>query len=281
MMEWLSPLTGKLRLRIARTMRRAGLVLVGLMPVVPLIFVGPVSAGEDACRPLTVDNADYVICTFDPAKQPIRMAWRDSTDTPYGGLTAYQSAVTASGEQLVFAMNGGMYRPDLRPVGLYIENGQELFKLSTSCGKQNFNLCPNGVFLIRDGKASVMETRRYRREKPSPDHATQSGPMLVIDGKLHPKFRPDSDSRKIRNGVGVRADGAVVFAISSDYVTFYQFASLFRDSLETPNALFLDGTISSLNAPSINRADSFWPVGPIISVVLPPSAQSGDPPPLQ
>jgi uncharacterized protein YigE (DUF2233 family) len=275
MMEWLSPLTPSLRLRVARGVRWAGLLLVGLMSF------GPASADEGACRPLTAQSADYVVCTFDPIKQPIRMAWRDSSDTPYGGLSTYQSAVTATGATLVFAMNGGMYRPDLRPVGLYVENGEELSRLSTSCGKQNFNLCPNGVFLIRDGKAAVMETRRYRREKPALDFATQSGPMLVIEGKLHPKFHSDSDSRKIRNGVGVRADGMVVFAISNDYVTFYQFASLFRDTLETPNALFLDGTISSLNAPSINRADSFWPVGPIISVVLPPSAQGGDQPPLQ
>ncbi len=166
-----------------------------------------------------------------------------------------------------------MYHSDLTPVGLYVENGKEAAALSTRCGRQNFTMCPNGVFYIADGKAGVMETKAFRRARLKVDFATQSGPMLVIDGRLHPRFRAASDSYKVRNGVGVRADGAVIFAISEQAVTFYQFATLFRDALETPNALFLDGSISSLHAPSANRSDSFWPVGPIIALTRPAPAQ--------
>jgi uncharacterized protein YigE (DUF2233 family) len=111
----------------------------------------------------------------------------------------------------------------------------------------------------------VMETSRFVKAKPKADYATQSGPMLVIDGKLHPKFSANGPSLKVRNGVGVRDGGqTVVFVISDEGVSFGDFARLFRDQLKCPNALFLDGSISSLWAPSINRADEFWPAGPIV-----------------
>jgi uncharacterized protein YigE (DUF2233 family) len=265
MTEWLSPLIASFSSSFRPVFAGIVLLTFGLLAGAS----APLAAQDSPCQPMTVDEASYIVCTVDPARQAIRLAWRNADGEPYGGLSAFSASVAAAGETLVFAMNGGMYHPDLRPVGLYIEKGREWAKLSTSCGRQNFNLCPNGVFYLSGGKAAVMETRRYRRERPTPDFATQSGPMLVIDGKLHPKFRADSDSRKIRNGVGVRVDGTVVFAISNDYVTFHQFGVLFRDTLDTPNALFLDGTISSLHAPSVNRADSFWPVGPIIGVTEP------------
>jgi uncharacterized protein YigE (DUF2233 family) len=227
------------------------------------------SAKAAPCEMRKVGDKSYVICTFDPEDATIRTHWKADSGTVYGSLSAVASAMEAKGEALTMAMNGGMYHSDMRPVGLYVEAGAELAKLSTSCGKQNFNLCPNGVFWIKDGKPAVTETRRYKKRNIQPDFATQSGPMLVIEGKLHPRFKEDSDSRKIRNGVGVRKDGALVFAISNNYVSFFEFAVMFRDDLQTPNALFLDGTISSLHAPSIERADSFWPVGPIISVTVP------------
>jgi uncharacterized protein YigE (DUF2233 family) len=111
-----------------------------------------------------------------------------------------------------------------------------------------------------------METEHYRASGMAPDFATQSGPMLVISGKLHPKFLADSDSFKRRNGVGVDAAGRVHFAISEGAVRFYDFATFFRDRLGCADALYLDGTISSLYAPEIGRYDRLFPLGPIIAV---------------
>ena len=124
----------------------------------------------------------------------------------------------------------------------------------------------NGFLIaISMPEAGVMETSRFLKSKPRADYATQSGPMLVIDGKLHPKFSANGPSLKVRNGVGVRDATTVVFAISNDGVSFGDFGRLFRDQLKCPNALFLDGSISSLHAPSVGRADGLWPVGPIVS----------------
>ena len=102
-----------------------------------------------------------------------------------------------------------------------------------------------------------------------PQFGTQSGPMLVIDGELHPRFLPDSDSRYTRNGVGTSADGSrAVFVISDNTVNFHSFGSYFRDRLELPNALYFDGNVSRLRAPALRRDDSgFTPLGPIIGVV--------------
>ncbi len=74
-----------------------------------------------------------------------------------------------------------------------------------------------------------METSQFLKRNPRPEIATQSGPMLVINGQLHPKFSEDGQSRKIRNGVGVLDGDTVFFALSEGAVSFADFARLFRD----------------------------------------------------
>ncbi len=166
----------------------------------------------------------------------------------------------------ILLMNGGMYHDDLAPVGLYVEAKNRTQKISTKGGRGNFHLLPNGVFWSKDGKLGVTETKSFLKRKIIPDFATQSGPMLVINGKLHPRFLRNSDSAKIRNGVGVSADGRWVhFAISEGFVNFWTFGTLFRDVLEAPNALFLDGTISAIDAEGY-RKGGWRDLGPIIGV---------------
>ena len=91
--------------------------------------------------------------------------------------------------------------------------------------------------------------------------------MLVIGGVLHPKIEASGTSEKIRNGVGVKDGHIVIFAISEEPVTFYEFATLFRDRLGCPDALYLDGSVSSLYAPAVGREDDLLPLGPIVGVV--------------
>ncbi|HSP23971.1 MAG TPA: phosphodiester glycosidase family protein, partial [Saliniramus sp.] len=166
-------------------------------------------------------------------------------------------------------MNAGMYHADMTPVGLYVEGGAELSAVNTDDGFGNFFLKPNGVFFIgTDGQAGVMETEAYAQAGIAPQFATQSGPMLVIEGELHPRFIEDSDSYRRRNGVGVRENGAIVFAISDGLVNFHHFARLFRDELSIENALYFDGTMSSLYAPNLGRADAIRPMGPMIAAYL-------------
>jgi uncharacterized protein YigE (DUF2233 family) len=117
-----------------------------------------------------------------------------------------------------------------------------------------------------------VETKAFLKRKLKPQFATQSGPMLVIDGKLHPRFLKDATSRNRRNGVGVKGS-KVIFALADTPVTFDEFARVFRDVLKTSNALYLDGSISRLYAPEISRNDIGFPMGPIVAVSAPLPAQ--------
>ena len=166
-------------------------------------------------------------------------------------------------------MNAGMYHDDRAPVGYYLENGTEYQSVISSDGPGNFGLLPNGVLCLRKGRADVFETMRFLTESPDCTSATQSGPMLVINGKLHPRFLKDGTSRYVRNGVGTSADGKrAVFVISNGVINFHDFAVYFRDQLNLPNALYFDGNVSRLRAPELGRNDlGFSPLGPIIGVV--------------
>jgi uncharacterized protein YigE (DUF2233 family) len=53
-------------------------------------------------------------------------------------------------------------------------------------------------------------------------------------------------------------------------VNFHGFARLFRDGLGTPNALYLDGVVSRLYAPEIQRDEPGLDLGPIVAVVSAP-----------
>jgi uncharacterized protein YigE (DUF2233 family) len=163
-------------------------------------------------------------------------------------------------------MNAGMYREDFSPVGLYVEKGKKLRPLNLASGSGNFCLKPNGVFAITKSGARLVESSHYPAIRASTSLATQSGPMLVINGHLHPKFSSTSQSRLFRNGVGVVSSRKVVFAITEDPVNFHEFATFFRDRLKCQNALYLDGSISSLYAPALKRNDRFVELGPMIGV---------------
>lgn len=223
-----------------------------------------------SCADRSHAGNSYTVCEVDPAREDLRLFRAMPDGAPYGNFATLDQALEAEGRHLGFAINGGMYHEDRAPVGHYIEDGREEMRVIATEGPGNFGLLPNGVFCIGDGTARVYETRTYLDRAPACRHATQSGPMLVIGGKLHPEFNPDSSSRFIRNGVGTSAGGdRAVFVISNNAVTFWEFASFFRDVLGLGDALFLDGNVSRLHAPDLARSDLGFPMGPIIAVVEP------------
>ncbi|MGB8621465.1 MAG: phosphodiester glycosidase family protein [Paracoccaceae bacterium] len=228
------------------------------------------AAAKAACHPMSHDGIPYTVCAVDPAAEDLRLFRLDAAGRVLGSFQRLQDMVEDEGRALTFAMNAGMYHQDRSAVGLYVEDGVEQHRTIASDGPGNFGLLPNGVLCLTDGAARVIETQTYLAEAPECRDATQSGPMLVIDGALHPRFLPDSTSRHIRNGVGVGGDGIAYFAISDAPVTFHEFARLFRDVLHTPNALYLDGNISRLYAPDLGRADGGFPMGPIVATVADP-----------
>ena len=217
-----------------------------------------------ACEQITHRDARFTVCEVAPDAR-VELFLRDEAGDILGAFSSVKSRVDGT---VVMAMNAGMYHDDRRPVGLYIEDGIQEAPIVTRAGPGNFGLLPNGVFCLRADRSDVIESRAFAANPPACTDATQSGPMLVIDGALHPRFLPDSTSRNIRNGVGTSADGQrVVFAISDDAVTFHEFGTLFRDTLDLPNALYFDGRISRLYAPAVGRNDFGLPLGPIVAVI--------------
>jgi uncharacterized protein YigE (DUF2233 family) len=226
-------------------------------------------AAEQVCADIQVQAGLYTACRFDPETVDIRLHLADPDGRIYGAFDPLRRQLWAERRVLLFAMNAGMYHDDRSPVGLFVDYGHVVKPAITGSGWGNFHLLPNGVFLMKDGRAEVVETLAYQTRGVTPDFATQSGPMLVIDGKLHPRFLPDSDSLKIRNGVGVDGEGRVHMVISKVPVRFYDFATLFRDRLGCTNALYLDGSISIVFIADQNRDDRLFPMGPILSVSMP------------
>ena len=225
-------------------------------------------AQGEHCQELSYRSNPYVVCSFDVRRDDIRLFYADDEGRPYLQFDALASAQADEGKTLIFAMNGGMYHEDRRPVGYLRAANGDSANVNTNEGPGNFHMKPNGVFWIDGDKAGITVSEAYLEEEIDPEYATQSGPMLVIDGSIHPSINADGTSRKRRNGVGVSRDGRTVFfAISDGAVTFHDFASLFRDRLDVPDALFLDGQVSRIYAPAIGRNEPGLDLGPIVGVV--------------
>lgn len=191
--------------------------------------------------------------TLDPRTQTLELFWKNDKGGNYGNFGNLKKSLEASGKTLVFAMNGGMFNPDGAPVGLYIEQGKMLAPLDTvPAGYGNFYLQPNGVFyLTADREARVCKTSDFRFSSDI-RYATQSGPMLVTGGQIHPVFNPVSKNVQIRNGVGILPDGKILFALSKQKINLYEFADFFRKN-GCAEALYLDGFVSRAYLASENR----------------------------
>lgn len=184
-------------------------------------------------------------CTFDPKTDNLQLYWKDDSGKILKSIQNLKTFVESKNQKLVFAMNGGMYMQDNSPLGLFIQDGKKITDLNTRTGNGNFYLMPNGVFYItKENAAGICKTENLPNESTL-KYATQSGPMLLIDGDIHPAFKEGSTNLNVRNGVGILPDGTLLFAISKAEINFYDFASFFKKT-GCKNALYLDGFVSRM-----------------------------------
>ena len=226
-----------------------------------LLALTPSALAVQVSFPVWQGNS-YTVSTLDPRRDTLKLYWKSpATGAPFLQFSDLDTYLAGRNETLQFATNSGIYTPAYAPLGLHVEAGRVLRPLvqsrrANTPGGGNFALKPNGVFWTKGTQAGVTETGAYARSNLSPDYATQSGPMLVIGGKIHPEFNASSASFKIRSGVGVCRSGpgqsqVVRFALSAAPVNFYSFATFFRDALGCPDALYLDGSISAFYTPEL------------------------------
>lgn len=226
----------------------------------------PAPSRASACEAVTFEQVPLTHCVADSAKHRITTALDAPGGQPARSLKAL-SEMWPGASKVAFAMNAGMFDEEGKPIGYYVEDGERFKELNRNDGGGNFHLKPNGVFFGTEGKWQVRTTEDfYAKVGDRPAFGTQSGPMLVIGGNLHPEFSEDGPSRTIRNGVGVDAQGRAHFVISEAPISFGKFARYFRDVLKTPNALYLDGSVSALWDPATGRIDGGAPLGPLLVV---------------
>jgi len=250
-------------------MRSAGLILL-----LALAACGSKAEPVDAsaCEPVMFEDTPLTHCVAKPAKHHIFTALDAPDGDPARSLTVLADMLPEPGK-VAFAMNAGMFDADGEPIGYFVQEGRRLHLLNRAHGGGNFHLMPNGVFYGTGSEWHIRTTEDFAANVTDrPDFATQSGPMLVIDGNLHPAFDADGDSKKTRNAVGVDRAGRAHFVISEAPISFGKLARYFRDRLDTPNALFLDGSVSELWDPAHERMDQGYDLGPLIVVENAPKA---------
>lgn len=234
-----------------------------------LLLIVPTILSSTILSKAQTKFTDPVIISYtcDEKKQDVQMHWEDVNGKVYGNIGTLLYKLGEKQQDVVLAMNGGMYLEDQSPQGLYIEKGKTIRNTNTKKSSYgNFYMQPNGVFYILDndvaGVCKTDEISKLRNIK----YATQSGPMLVHDGQINAHFKEGSESTYIRNGVGILPDGSILFAISTEKVNLYRFANFFRQN-GCKNALYLDGFVSKMYCPELNIQQTDGSFGVIICVI--------------
>lgn len=224
-----------------------------------------VVAGFGISESSSIEEIPILGYTVNPQKQNVQMYWLDDQGQPLQSLERLRDFLKAKDKELLFAMNAGMYKPDHTPQGLFIQQGKEKSPLDTNTGKGNFYLLPNGVFLLTTNKEPyICPTKEFKNYR-NVGYATQSGPLLLINGNIHPAFQKGSSNLNIRNGVGILPDNRILFAMSQKEINFYDFAQYFLQH-GCKNALYLDGYVSRTYLPEQNWVQLDGNFGAIIGV---------------
>jgi len=221
-----------------------------------LLAMSNISLASTLSKRISYKNVSYDLFIVKPPFTHLNLHWKTEHKKLIGNFKSLKSVLKKKNRTLTFAMNAGIFAPQYKLLGLHVENSKIIKALNKQRGYGNFYILPNGVFLItKTGQAKLIQTRYYKHDILQPKLATQSGPMMVFNNRIHWLFKKKAHSKNIRNGVGINKKGHIIFAISNSAVNFYSFAALFRTKLQCSNALYLDGSISKMYLPSINRKE--------------------------
>ena len=237
-----------------------------VMLLIATLLAASGAAADTPCSASIFEGSRFEACRFDLRSEEMRLTLIGPGGAPLRGFQALSASLGRKRGKVLFAMNAGMFDALGAPIGLYVENGMTRHSINRAPGDGNFYMQPNGVFSLGAGGMRLDTTAAYAPDG-KPAWATQSGPMLLIDGKLTPPISEDGPSRYIRNAVCVLSPKDAVFVISNDAVSFGRLARFMRDTLKCRDALYFDGAVSSAWIPSLKRMDDHAPLGPMVVVL--------------
>ncbi|NRS90353.1 uncharacterized protein YigE (DUF2233 family) [Flavobacterium sp. 7E] len=231
-----------------------------------LILISLISVGFIVQSKTTkIDDERFISYFVNQKKLNVEFYWKNENGENIKNAENLKLWLKSQKRELLFATNGGMYKKDNSPQGLYVENKIKKNEIDTTNGNGNFYLKPNGIFYITTDKiANICVTNEFVYNNKI-KYATQSGPMLVINGKIHSAFNENSTNLNIRNGVGVLPNNEIVFVMSKNEINFYEFAEYFK-TLGCKNALYLDGFVSRTYLPEKKWMQSDGNFGVLIGV---------------
>ncbi len=243
------------------------LLAAGLFVFIMFVVV---AAGAAELRQYRYQQININTCTIDLQQDTLRMYWKDPAGQVFGTFSALRNWLRPQGKEVVCATNAGIYDKEHRPLGLYVEGGVALRKLNTRRDAYgNFYLQPNGVFIVEEGRARIVDTAAVDSDRQrwlsQAVYATQSGPLMLRNGEINAAFDPGSINLFVRNAVCIDPAQKVILAIARNPISFHDFALFLRDRLRCVDALYLDGNISRMY-PSL-EADLGPAFGAIIAVV--------------
>ena len=230
-----------------------------------LLITATISVGFYQFGKPSNEDDRFVSYIVNPKKQNLDFFWKNEKGEHFKNAENLISWLKSKNKKLLFSTNGGMYKKNNSPQGLYVENRITKSEIDTSNGNGNFYLKPNGVFYLTTDKNPIICKTEDFVNNGKIKYATQSGPMLVIDGEIHTAFKKNSTNLNIRNGVGILPNNQIVFAISKKEINFYDFAEYFKN-LGCKNALYLDGFVSRTYLPEKNWEQIDGNFGAIIGV---------------
>jgi len=230
-----------------------------------LLIIATISVGFYQFGKPSIEDERFVSYIVNPTKQNLEFFWKNERGEHFKNAENLISWLKSKNKRLLFSTNGGMYKKDNSPQGLFIENIIVKSEIDTSNGNGNFYLKPNGVFYLTTDKNPMICKTEDFVNKGKIKYATQSGPMLVINGEIHTAFKKNSTNLNIRNGVGILPNNQIIFSISKKEINFYDFAEYFK-KLGCKNALYLDGFVSRTYLPEKNWRQIDGNFGVIIGV---------------
>jgi uncharacterized protein YigE (DUF2233 family) len=236
-------------------------IILLLTTLISFVTIGFFAFGQTKIK----TDERFVTYIVDTKKQNIKLFWKNEKQENFKSIQNLKTWLDNNHKKLLFAMNGGMYKKDNSPQGLFIENQKKLAVIDTTSGNGNFYLKPNGIFYITTDNLPIISTTNNFVDNGKIKYATQSGPMLVIDGQIHSAFKAGSTNLNIRNGVGILPNNKIIFAMSKKEINFYDFAEYFKQ-MGCKNALYLDGLVSRTYLPEQNWIQTDGNFGVIIGV---------------